>query len=420
VAEEFVKPLRRSFEILCLVSLLVGLIVWARLTYINIIASSDFYADYVAAKSLRAKVPLYPGSMRNVIVGETVIEGVLNFHPPFNAILFLPLSYLSYPTAFILWNLLNLFLYALLIYIVLRKFDLLQRDIVFRSFCLFLWYPFLCHILLGQSSIVLSVLIVGGYFLVRSGREATGAIFLACATLIKMFPGFLVLYFLILRKWYGAVVMMVTVVAGLLLTCAIVGSENFIPYFTQVIPRHADVWVTFPLNASLPGFLSFFFSDTLKDGEVYATALLNLGHLGRRISMIIPMVCSLPIAFQLFRKMKGKNDSESLFAFLLLTTLLVSPLTWGHMLVVTIFLFAILLRDYRKGISVPMYPAMLAAVLFWLPDWQITRGLYKWYSSSPVPWYACVLTKSNFLGLMILFTLFWRRINSDHAHFPRD
>jgi hypothetical protein len=414
------KPPRRSFEILCLVSLLVGLIFWARLTLHHARGSSDFYADYVAATSLRTNVPLYPGSMRNVIVGETIIEGVLNFHPPINAILFLPFSYFSYPTAFTLWNLLNLFLYALLIYIVLRNCNLLQRDIVLRSSCLILWYPFLAHIGLGQSSIVLSILIVGGYFLIRGGRDATGAICFACATLIKMFPGFFVLYFVIARKWYGAVVMMITVASGLLLTWAIVGSENIIQYFTQVIPRHTDLWVTFPMNYSLAGILSCFCSDNLIDGTVYATALINLGQFGRRISTIIPMACSLPIVIKLFWKMKVGNDSESLFALLLLTTLLVSPLTWGYMLVVTIFLFGILLRDYRKGISVPIYPATLAAVFFSLPDVQIMRSLYKWYSPSPVSWYACVLTKGNFFGLMILFILFWKRFNSDNAHSSRD
>ena len=407
------KPQRRSFEILCLVSLLLGLILWAKLTSGHARTSSDYYADYVAAKSLRTNVPLYPGRLRNVIVGDNVIEGVLNFHPPFNAILFLPFSYLPYPIAFTLWNLLNLFLYALLIYIVLRNFNLMRRDIVLRCFYLLLWYPFISNIGLGQSSIVLSILIVGGYFLIRRGRDASGAICLACATLIKMFPGFLIFYFLILRKWYGAVVMMITVAAGLMLTWAIVGSENFIPYFIEVMPKNADLWVTFPWNASLPGFLSFFFSDSLIDGKVYATALINLGQFGRRISTIIPMACSLFIVIQLFWRMKIKNDSESLFALLLLTMLLVSPLTWGHMLVVTIFLFAILFRDYREEISVTMYSATLAAILFSLPEVQIYNGLINWYSPSPVPWYACVLTKSDFFGLMILFILYWRRIKAE-------
>jgi hypothetical protein len=80
-----VKPPRRSFELLCFISLLVGLIFCAILTLGYARGSSDFYADFVAALSLRTNVPLYPGSVRNVIVGETAIEGGLNFHPPFNA-----------------------------------------------------------------------------------------------------------------------------------------------------------------------------------------------------------------------------------------------------------------------------------------------------------------------------------------------
>ena len=210
--------------------------------------------------------------------------------------------------------------------------------------------------------------------------------------------------------------MMTTIAAGMLLTWMIVGSENFFVYFTQVIPADNDLWVTLPLNVSLPGFLSLLLSDTMVGGGIWGTPLFNLGKLGRHIAAAIPLILSIPIIVLLSREMGKKRDSESLFALLLLTMILISPLTWCHMVVVTLVLFGIVLRDYREEKGVPTFPAVFAALLFSLPVVQIIRVLGGWYHPNPVPWYASLLAKSNLYGLIILWILFWKRMKGGFVH----
>jgi len=410
------KPLKYRLEILSVGCILLGIGIWVKFSWGYARFISDFSQDYVAARSLRCAAPLYPESPSTVVDEETTIEDIPNYHPPFNAILFLPFSYFPYKAAFKLWNLVNFALYVFLIFLILRNLNILNRTILLQSSFLFLWYPFITTVGLGQLSIVLSILIVGAYFLIASRRETAGAICLGLATMIKLFPGFLIFYFLLLRKWYGAIVMLTTIAAGMLLTWMIVGSENFFVYFTQVIPADNDLWVTFPLNVSLPGFLSLLLSDTLIGGRIWGTPLFNLGKLGRHIAAAIPLILSIPIVVLLFREMEKKRDAESLFALLLLTMLLVSPLTWWHMVIVTLILFGIVLRDYREGKSVPTFPAVIAALLLSLPFVQIIRLLVDWYHPNPVPWYASLPAKSYLYGLIILWILFWKRMKGGFVH----
>jgi hypothetical protein len=210
-----------------------------------------------------------------------------------------------------------------------------------------------------------------------------------------------------------------TIAMGMLLTWMIVGSENYFVYFTQIIPADNNLWVTFPLNVSLPGFLSSLLSDTVIGGGIWGTPIINLGKLGRHLAAAIPLILSIPIVVMLFREMEKKRDAESLFALLLLTMLLVSPLTWWHMVVVTLFLFGIILRDYREGKSVPTFPAVIAAILFSLPFVQIIRVLVNWFHPNPVPWYASLLAKSYLYGLIILWILFWKRMRGEIVHSSR-
>ena len=410
------KSLKYRLEILSVLCILLGIGIWIKFSWGYARLKSDFSQDYVAARSLRGGAPIYLENQSIVVDEETSIEDIPNHHPPFNAILFLPFSYFGYQAAFKLWNLVNLALYVFLIFLILRKLNILDRKVLLKSSFLFLWYPFASNIGLGQSSIVLSVLIIGAYFLVAGGRETAGAICLGLATLIKLFPGFLIFYFLLLRKWCGAIFMMTTIAVGMSITWMIVGSENFFVYFTQVLPANNDLYVSYPLNVSLSGALSLLLSDTVHGGGIWGTSLFNLGKLGRHIATAIPLMLSIPIVVLLFREMGKKKDEESLFALLLLTMLLVSPLTWGHMVVVTLILFGIVLRDYREGKRVSTLPVLISALFLSLPFVEIIRALGNWYHPNPVPWYASLLAKSSLYGLIILWILFWKRMKGGFVH----
>ncbi|HEU5360423.1 MAG TPA: glycosyltransferase family 87 protein, partial [Candidatus Deferrimicrobiaceae bacterium] len=143
--------MKYRLEILSVLCILLGIGVWIKFSWGYARVLSDFSGDYVAARFLRGGTPLYLESPSIVVDEETTIEDIPIYHPPFNAILFLPFSYFPYKAAFKLWNLVNLALYVFLIFLILRKLNILDRKVLLKSSFLFLWYPFASNIGLGQS-----------------------------------------------------------------------------------------------------------------------------------------------------------------------------------------------------------------------------------------------------------------------------
>lgn len=95
-----------------------------------------------------------------------------NYHPPFNALLFLPITFLDYPRAFILWSFISLLLYVALILVLLQTYGLLSFRWLRLSSVLLLWEPVTSNIFLGQLSIALSCGIIGSFFYCGASRTA--------------------------------------------------------------------------------------------------------------------------------------------------------------------------------------------------------------------------------------------------------
>ena len=62
---------------------------------------SDFVQDYIASYSLRNGRLLYGEDITELSKEMLGFGGIENYHPPFNALLFLPFSFLTYQTAYV-------------------------------------------------------------------------------------------------------------------------------------------------------------------------------------------------------------------------------------------------------------------------------------------------------------------------------
>jgi len=132
-------------------------------------ADPDFTVFYTAARTLRAGLgsQLYePGTQRAVQLefasNSDIRHGALPYiHPPFEALLFVPFTFLRYSTAFLLWNLLNLFLLIVLA-VVLRDWVECLRQVPaweIVATCL-AFFPILANFHQGQDAILLLLLVV--------------------------------------------------------------------------------------------------------------------------------------------------------------------------------------------------------------------------------------------------------------------
>jgi len=199
----------------------------------------DFTVYFTAAKMLREgrRAQLYDVRaqqqvQREFTTNSDIRRGPLPYiHLPFEALLFLPLTFLSYPTAFVLWNVFNLVMLVCVIVLLrgslvsLRKVPLL--DCVLASLAFF---PILGNFHQGQDGILLLLdLVLGFRALERDADFAAG-----CWLGLGIFKfQFLIPVALVLALWRGkklAFGFTIVASAALALSIALVGWHGAMPY----------------------------------------------------------------------------------------------------------------------------------------------------------------------------------------------
>jgi hypothetical protein len=129
----------------------------------------DFTAFYTAGRMLRLGqgAAIYePAAQQEVQRGfasdSDVRQGPLRYiHPPFEAVLFWPLAFLSYPRAFVVWDLVNLGM-IVAVSVVLQRTLLVSLGLRMWEvvLALFAFFPVFVNFFQGQDAILLLLLVV--------------------------------------------------------------------------------------------------------------------------------------------------------------------------------------------------------------------------------------------------------------------
>jgi Glycosyltransferase family 87 len=212
----------------------------------------DFTAYYTAGKMLREGrgVQLYDSTAQAEVQREFAPASDLRrgplpyYHPPFEALLFMPLTYLPYPVAFALWNTINLGLLAGIAALLrnclpsLREFPSWETVFAFLAF-----FPVFANFHQGQDAILLLLTFVLAFAaLSRNADIAAG-----CWLGLGMFKfHFVIPLALILMFWRGrrlALGFVLAAFSGIVISIALVGWHEALQY--PVYTWHI---------VSLPGF----------------------------------------------------------------------------------------------------------------------------------------------------------------------
>ncbi|HEU5336673.1 MAG TPA: glycosyltransferase family 87 protein [Terriglobales bacterium] len=103
-------------------------------------------------------------------------------HPPFEALLFVPLARLSFVNAFVAWTCFGLWILAALPLILMPCVPLIQRK---PSLALlgFIFFPALATLKMGQDSIVLLLILSAAYCLMQSSKPVAAGLVLCLAAI---------------------------------------------------------------------------------------------------------------------------------------------------------------------------------------------------------------------------------------------
>ncbi len=251
-----------------------------------------------------------------------------NAHPPTSVLLAVPLARLDYPDATLAWNLISLAALAVSFWLFNQQLHITSSPWALLPLLAYLLLcgPFRQQMYQGQLNLVLLLLLTATWASDRSGRSLAAGTLLGLATAIKLFPGFLVLYFLLRRDWraVGATVIAFGLLTGL--TTAVLGATTYRDYVSDVLPQVA-AYESDWLNASFAGFWSRLFNPTSHQNTVIplwtSPLLASAGTLLCRVALLAACVWAL-------WRMKTPAERDLAFGLLLPAMLLISPIAWDH------------------------------------------------------------------------------------------
>jgi hypothetical protein len=296
----------------------------------------DFFQDWASARNCLLGEPIYtPHEVTLRKMGVRVDPTnpffvPVNAHPPTSVLIALPFAWLEYADAFLAWNLLSLAAFGISLWLVGRELGVRMSvwSILPIVTLLLVCFPFRSHVYQGQLSIVLLVLITGAWALYRRGWLASAGALLAAAAAIKLFPGFLFLYFLLRRQWRVLIGGAVSFVLLTALTTAILGLDIFPIYIRDVLPQVGDFRSGWG-NVSVAGIWFKLFdplTERMRVEPLWRSPLLA------RVGAVFCWLVLVGIFTWVTLRARSREEKDRAFALGVTTMLLVSPLTWEHYL----------------------------------------------------------------------------------------
>lgn len=295
----------------------------------------DFYQEWSSARSLMTGRSIYAPLSETVgpYLGLFRKPGTewhwsVNVHPPTSVLLGIPFQATDYWNAFLAWNLTSLAALAISLGLVIRelKIQFTARCVLPLLAGLLLFEPLWQQTIQGQLNLILLLILTGVWVADRRDRPILAGSLTGLALIIKLFPGFLFVYFLFQRRWKAVIAGFFSAVAGTVLTLVLTGPEAYMTYWNDVFPTTAQWWSAWN-NASLAGFWFKLFSAEQFGRQLTPLfASTDLARVGTMISWCVVLVLLLPVVW----KAKQREERDHAFGLSLTAMLLISPVTWEH------------------------------------------------------------------------------------------
>ena len=202
---------------------------------------NDFFQDWGSARNYLLGLPAYthhaisvPRHLGMPFDSVTTVE--YNAHPPTSILLALPLARLDYPDAVLAWNTISLvaFLASLVIVAAVLPVPktLFLPALALLTFC----HPLYGNLYQAQLTLLLVLLVTAIWALERSGRSSAAGLVLGVAAAIKLFPAYLVVYYLARRQFRPFLAAAASFLALTCLTAFVLGLDAFHDYVQIVLP----------------------------------------------------------------------------------------------------------------------------------------------------------------------------------------
>ena len=217
---------------------------------------ADFLVYFDAAKSLRLGGPLY-----DFAAAVGMPNGPVFKYPPFYAIVLAPFALYPVQSVFTGWFLLNLALLGLTGYLLaFRLWRPFKPASVAPAYLIGIgilnFGPAWESLIRGQMDVVILTAAVVVLLLAQARKaELLAGVLLALVTMLKLYPGLLVIYLLVQRRWRILAGFVAASLALIVLSGLVVDGTTLWRYVTEILAVQTAA-VPWPENQSFDGFLS--------------------------------------------------------------------------------------------------------------------------------------------------------------------
>ncbi|MHC1697406.1 MAG: glycosyltransferase family 87 protein [Geobacteraceae bacterium] len=343
----------------------------------------DFIQEYLLAKAaLNGIYPYTPlPELADRLIGPlpNLIFQHPTPHPPPVILLSLPLGWLTYQHAAIVWFVFELACILVAAYLLLHWAGI-RPNLMLAMICslvLLVWSPFREELIVGQLMTLNLALLIGSWQMLRSGKEIPGGILLGSAIAFKLIAWPLAIL-LILRKRWGAIGATGTVlVAANGISALLVESQSVADYYLKVGPSVSSLYHSYIRNFSLCsiGWRVFVGTGSPALTGLNAPPLVEAPSLACYVSLILPVIL-LTVGLYLATR---ASTFDASFGIMTCVSLLVAPITWSHYLVLASIPMAIVLRRLF-ALDLPKKEtnlAILLGLLLCIPQTLLTNVMLQ-------------------------------------------
>lgn len=346
----------------------------------------DYSINWVAALGMREGLSLYDQQAMQQLAVSRIDDGMKALFGgwftsfvglPTTAMLHVPLTVLPYETSVLVYRLVSLLamLAAIAIAGLALPVSLRVRAWVAGIVCLLTWQAFAFSLKLGQVDAWVMLSLAAALLAVNRQCWRLAGMALGVATLLKISPGWLLLYCLLKRQWSVVLAGAGCIATGLLLSTWPRHGQDLLQFFTVVMPALGDS----PLHAQNQA-LGAYLARLTTDGAHLLSFAVGTGY-WKLVGVAVAGALLVALS-----ACTGKNTVKvDELATVILLALLAGPLTWDHYLawaVMPVMLLAARLSFAHAlllcGVLLPMVfpvPYLSADVIAEQWSWRVLTGL---------------------------------------------
>lgn len=279
--------------------------------------------------------------------------------------------------AFYTWEAINAACLAVALVILLAASGLEPGSLLVLLALSILYPPVEWHFLCGQSNLPVLLLLAMCMRLMERGRDGAAGFCLAFAGLLRIFPLVLIGYLASAQRWRTLTWTLAWLAAGVLITTGLLGIRTFLS-FANGLALVTDLhWLTLWQNIGLRAAISRCFwllSGPRPEPEI---------ELLRRIAVVVAAVWLLMVTILATLKLEqGKDPDWRAFGLWVVASVLLSPTSWVHYMVLFFIPFAQIVTACHANVSIRTQWAAilsyLAIVLVRSFPWPAGQNLPAW------------------------------------------